>query len=127
MTEMGCWGKPPSHHDAGIGGGRSGIGPITGFDASGLEVRIAGEARDFKATDYLEPKRPAGWTVSPISPSLPPRKRCATPASRFAATTPKMVGVAIGSGIGGIGTIVEQVTGDGVERARDASVPSWCP
>ena len=34
--------------------GRSGIGPITLFDPSGLDVRIAGEVRDFAVEDYIE-------------------------------------------------------------------------
>src|SRR5512141_1881466 len=36
--------------------GRSGIGPITLFDASGNETRIGGEVRGFDATDYLDRK-----------------------------------------------------------------------
>jgi 3-oxoacyl-[acyl-carrier-protein] synthase II len=36
--------------------GRSGIGPITHFDPSRLKVRIAGEARDFQAEDFLDRK-----------------------------------------------------------------------
>lgn len=36
--------------------GRSGIGPITGFDASTLETRIAGEVRDFDPLLYLDRK-----------------------------------------------------------------------
>src|SRR3954462_11378154 len=36
--------------------GKSGIAPITSFDASQLKTRIAGEARDFRAEDYLDGK-----------------------------------------------------------------------
>lgn len=35
--------------------GRSGIGPITLFNASEFECRIAGEVRDFDPFDYIEP------------------------------------------------------------------------
>ena len=36
--------------------GRSGIGPITRFDASGLGCRIAGEVRNFDLAAYIPPK-----------------------------------------------------------------------
>jgi len=36
--------------------GRSGIGPITLFDASDLESRIAGEVKNFNPLDYIEPE-----------------------------------------------------------------------
>jgi len=46
--------------------GRSGIGPITFFDASELKSRIAGEVKDFNPLDYIEqelkPKRMARHT-----------------------------------------------------------------
>lgn len=36
--------------------GRSGIGPITLFDASGLKSRIAGEVKNFDPLEYIEPE-----------------------------------------------------------------------
>ena len=41
---------------AGILAGKSGIGPITRFDATGLETTIAGEVRDFDPQDYMDRK-----------------------------------------------------------------------
>ncbi|MGW8161830.1 MAG: beta-ketoacyl-ACP synthase II [Desulfobulbales bacterium] len=37
-------------------GGKSGIGPITKFDASDYGVRIAAEVKDFNAEDFIDPK-----------------------------------------------------------------------
>jgi 3-oxoacyl-[acyl-carrier-protein] synthase II len=36
--------------------GESGIGPITLFDPVGLKTRIAGEVKDFRPTDFIEPE-----------------------------------------------------------------------
>ena len=36
--------------------GRSGLGPITHFDASDLPTRIAGEANDFVVEDFIVKK-----------------------------------------------------------------------
>ena len=42
--------------------GRSGIGPITLFDATGFKNRIAGEVKDFNPLDYIEPElKPKRW------------------------------------------------------------------
>jgi len=39
-----------------LAAGKSGIGPITLFDASDLPCRIAGEVRNFDPDDYIDPK-----------------------------------------------------------------------
>src|ERR1044072_9472367 len=36
--------------------GRSGIGPITLFDATDFKSRIAGEVKNFNPLDYIEPQ-----------------------------------------------------------------------
>lgn len=42
--------------------GRSGVGPITLFDASGFKSRIAGEVKGFDPFDYIEPElKPRRW------------------------------------------------------------------
>ena len=36
--------------------GKSGIGPLTAIDASGLATRIAGEVKNFDVTDFISAK-----------------------------------------------------------------------
>ncbi len=93
----------------GIVAGRSGIGPITRFDPSGLETTIAGEVRDFDPLAYMDRKemrradRFAQFAVATASQALADAKLEIT--AEFAPRT----GVAFGSGIGGVSTIVENV------------------
>src|SRR5881296_993593 len=93
----------------GITAGRSGIGPITRFDATGLETRIAGEVRDFDPLDYMERKeirrsdRFVHFAVAAAGQALGDARLEITPE-----LAPR-VGVAFGSGIGGVETLVEQV------------------
>jgi 3-oxoacyl-[acyl-carrier-protein] synthase II len=93
----------------GVLAGRSGIGPITRFDPTGLETRIAGEVRDFEPTEYMDRKevrradRFAQMAVASAGQALADAKLTIT-----AENAPR-VGVTFGSGIGGVSTLVDNV------------------
>ena len=93
----------------GIRAGRSGIGRITRFDTTGLETTIAGEVRDFDPTQYLDRKevrradRFAQMAVASAGQALKDAKLEINPDN-----APR-IGVAFGSGIGGVSTLVDNV------------------
>jgi 3-oxoacyl-[acyl-carrier-protein] synthase II len=93
----------------GVVAGRSGIGPITRFDPTGLDTTIAGEVRDFEPLDYMDRKevrradRFVQFAVAAAGQALRDAGLEITPA-----LAPR-VGVAFGSGIGGIETLVDNI------------------
>jgi 3-oxoacyl-[acyl-carrier-protein] synthase II len=93
----------------GIRAGRSGIGPITRFDTAGLETTIGGEVRDFDPLEYMERKearradRFVQFAVATASQALADAKL------EITKDLAPRVGVAFGSGIGGVSTVVENV------------------
>ena len=87
--------------------GRSGIGPITKFDSTGYPTRIAGEVREFDALRYVDKKE-----ARRLDPYLQYAIACAAMAVEDASLDVSKVdgtrfGVLIGSGIGGIQTLLE--------------------
>jgi 3-oxoacyl-[acyl-carrier-protein] synthase II len=85
--------------------GRSGIGPITEFDVSSFSTRFGGCVKDFDPADYVPQKE-----QRKIDPFIHYGIAAATKSVAHAglegsAYPPNRVGVAIGSGIGGIGFI----------------------
>jgi 3-oxoacyl-[acyl-carrier-protein] synthase II len=97
--------------------GRSGIGPITRFDATGYDTRIAGELKNFDPLKFVDKKE-----ARRLDPYLQYAIASSVMAVGDAGFDPARVdgerfGVLIGSGIGGITTLL-----DG-EKVRETKGP----
>ena len=85
--------------------GKSGIGPITRFDASGYACRIAGEVKNFDPADHLEKKEIKKMDTF-IQYAVAASQEAVDDAGlKIAPETAERVGVYIGAGIGGLPAI----------------------
>jgi 3-oxoacyl-[acyl-carrier-protein] synthase II len=106
--------------------GRSGVGPITLFDAGELSVRFAGEVRDLDASVYFDKKelkkvdRFIQFSVAAAQMAMDDARLEVTEESAA------RIGVIVGVGIGGIATIEEghrTVLESGVKRLTPFFIP----
>jgi len=87
--------------------GQSGIGPVTEFDVSQLNTRIAGEIRNFDPSEFMDEKearRSDKFLQYGIAAGVQAIADAGL-ALNEAAIDPERVGFALGAGIGGIATI----------------------
>jgi 3-oxoacyl-[acyl-carrier-protein] synthase II len=93
----------------GLRRGRSGIGPITHFDATGFRARIAGEVKNFDA-EALVGRKEARRTDRFVQLAVVAGQAAIADAQLCIDDTNRTeIGVIVGSGIGGIGTLVDQI------------------
>ncbi len=89
--------------------GKSGIGPVTRFDTTAYDCKIGGEVRGFKPEEFMpikETRRTDRFTQYAIAAA---KKAIADAGIEVAKSDPNRIGVLIGSGIGGMETIEDQV------------------
>jgi len=106
--------------------GKSGIGPVTLFDPEGCTSKVASEVRDFDPSDYMDPKearRNDRYTQFAVGAA---RLAVEDSGLDLDSCDKSRVGVFVGSGIGGLGTIERQV-GTLLERGPRKVSPFMIP
>jgi 3-oxoacyl-[acyl-carrier-protein] synthase II len=93
--------------------GKSGIAPITVFDASGFSARISGSVKNFDATLYIKPKDQKKMDIFIHYGLAAGIQALDDSGIEVTDENAERIGVAIGSGIGGLPTI---------EKNRDSFV-----
>jgi 3-oxoacyl-[acyl-carrier-protein] synthase II len=110
----------------GIVAGRSGVVPISTFDTTGYPCQIAGEVRGFDPTDYIDAKD-ARRTDRFVQFSLVATQEALRDADlEVTEERADLTGVYIGTGIGGLITLTEQIKvldERGVRRVSPFFVP----
>ena len=115
---------------AGAVAGKSGIGPITRFDATGFSSRVVGELKNFDPTQYVEKKEIRRYDNFAIYALATGQMLMQDTALTITPEIAERVGVLIGTGMGGIKTLedeVEVLHQTGPRKVSPFAVPAIVP
>ncbi|WP_373471724.1 beta-ketoacyl-ACP synthase II [Carnobacterium alterfunditum] len=110
----------------GLKAGKNGIAPITKFDASETGITVAGELKDFDATKYMQrkiSKRMDEFSRYGVAAAVQAFEESGIDREK---TDMNRFGVIVGSGIGGLNAMQEQITkmnAKGPQRVAPFFVP----
>lgn len=104
---------------------RSGIGPITQFDASSLPSQVAGEVKGFDAADYIPFKE--ARRMSRASHFAVATAQQALTHAQLAPPLGETAGVLLGTGVGGLEWAIQQAQtyyAQGIRRINPFGIPA---
>jgi 3-oxoacyl-[acyl-carrier-protein] synthase II len=106
--------------------GESGIGPITRFDASGHDTRIAGEVKDFRPEEYVTAKEARRMDLFILYALAATKFAVEAAGLDMRCEDPERVGVIVGTGLGGLPTL-EKYHSILLERGPSRISPFFIP